>query len=304
MTQKLMLLLTLFSTMTHAGVIHVMDMDIKMDGEKGVKSRNTIFLQKQGMRIEPKSLSGSNTEGDPTSKMMDGMAFISNKKLTVSCPPPTSGRKVCIKTQSLNLLSGGIADGAKRRTTKFEYKAKGTSKKIAGYRCDLYDLVTKQEVLEKEGSQKAGESVRSTLCMAKIPEIGDLMYQYAEREAKEFTSDPKIRGKYLEFKKLGVLLESDSHMELKDHEGSVQNVKSHILTVSLTKKDLSPALFEIPKGYQVIDMESMARGVSSIGQEGIPGMPDLPPGLDLKNFSPEVQEQIKKSLQQRKRNRD
>lgn len=279
--------LLLLPVLASAGIVHVSDIDTDFGDDKGMSMRMTMYVDGDNMRVEPRRSPKDKSEG--MAAMTDGTVVISQKDTTYACMPPSMGQKMCVKSPAFSPMSLSTKEGQRRTLVRFEYKRKGKSKKIAGYGCDEYDVTTEHRL--EEGKQSVQEVVASVICLGKVPGMEGMLTAMGDREIKGMKLSPKLKGKYMEFKKLGFLLEADSRTEIRGLGGKPQKVRSYLKTVSVEQKPLAPSVFQIPKGYQVMDMAAQQKALTSKIGGG-----EMPEGFDPSKLPPEVQEMIKKQM--------
>jgi hypothetical protein len=141
----------------------------------------------------------------------------------------------------------------------------GKTDKVAGYSCEIWEIVHQTSKME---TCIAAESTQwFEFPLANLPE------QYAW--AKELTDGKHFPLRFTTFDKSGA------------EEGRVE-------LTSIEKKALDAKSFEIPAGYQIVDLEQMMAGMMQKfgGMHGRPGMPNLkglpltPPGTPSARVPP------------------
>jgi hypothetical protein len=149
----------------------------------------------------------------------------------------------------------------------------GRMDKVAGFGCEDWQVVT-------------SEGDKATVCVAGAGtswlNIPALSLPKEAQWAAELLDGKHFPLRLIAFNKAGT---EEARIEL----------------TKLEKKALPESLFQVPQGYQRIDLQQFMQGMMGMAAMGMPGGPGMPPGAGMPpgvKMTPEMQAMIKKMQEQ------
>ena len=237
---------------------------------------STMYFQGKNMRMDVQAAQGS--EMGPMGNMM----ILANGKGHYACVEKT---KTCNKMPgSFSALSGQMPNPmSNEKIGQVTISKMGKKDRIAGYDCTYY-------MVEKD-SQKS-EGCYSTEAKAAFSK--EILASGMESISKMAASDAAKKS-LMEMFELGIPMKYEQKME-----GDSENMAMKSEVMSLKQGAVATNLFQLPKGYQVMEM----RQIMGAPGKGMPaGMPPeaLKQLQNMKkngNMPPEMLEQMKKMMPQ------